>query len=71
MSCVYIDLNQLFVFVLLGNPNSIRVPPTANRYVIGQLEPFTIYKIVMSVETQFGEGQSSDPVMNRTAEGST
>lgn len=55
----------------LGNPNSIRIPPTANRYVIGQLEPFTMYKIVMSVETQFGEGQSSDPVMNRTAEGST
>ncbi|EFX83323.1 hypothetical protein DAPPUDRAFT_100606 [Daphnia pulex] len=52
-----------------GNPNSIRIPPTANRYVIGQLEPFTMYKIVMSVESQFGEGQSSDPVMNRTAEG--
>lgn len=55
----------------LGNPDPIKVPPTVNRYVIGQLEPFTVYKIVMSVETQFGEGQSSVPIMNRTAEGST
>ncbi|KAI9551931.1 hypothetical protein GHT06_022268 [Daphnia sinensis] len=52
-----------------SNPDPIKVPPTVNRYVIGQLEPFTVYKIVMSVETQFGEGQSSVPIMNRTAEG--
>lgn len=66
-SVLFID----FYWFSLGNPEPIKVPPTVNRYVIGQLEPFTVYKIVMSVETQFGEGQSSVPIMNRTAEGST
>lgn len=51
-------------------PAKAQAGPTDSRYTIGQLEPFTVYKIVMSVETRLGEGQSSTPLINRTAEGS-
>lgn len=63
---------SLFPFVVwTGNPNPIQVASNVSRYRIDNLEPYTMYKIVMSVQTQFGEGQSSDPVLNRTAEGRT
>lgn len=40
-----------------------------NRYRLDGLDAYTMYKIVMSVMTRLGEGQSSAPVLNRTAEG--
>lgn len=48
---------------------SKEVGPNVNRYRLDGLDAYTVYKIVMSVITRFGEGQTSAPVLNRTAEG--
>ena len=49
-------------------PYKIFVGPSFNKYTITELEPYTMYEIVMSVENPQGEGQSSTPVLNRTSE---
>ena len=60
-----------FFFAKTGTPSPIRTGPNVNKYTIGNLAPYTLYKIVMSVETRLGEGQSSTPLLNRTGEGRT
>lgn len=63
MTCLFL--------LLVWPPRSITVDPTLKSMVIGGLEPYTMYKIVMSVQTQIAEGPLSDPALNRTSEGST
>ena len=53
----------------VGEEIRIRVGPAETRRSITGLEPFTWYKMVLSVQTRFGEGQSSKPLVNRTTEG--
>ena len=43
--------------------------PGMNGCLVDNLEPFTLYKIFVSVETRVGEGEFSIPVFNRTAAG--
>lgn len=40
----------------------------ANNVVIGNLSPFTWYRITVSVVTKAGEGEHSDPIFARTSE---
>jgi len=40
---------------------SIRTDPNVNNYAIDGLEPNTLYKIAMSVETRLGESESRSP----------
>lgn len=57
------------IFFSSGTHTPIRTPPNVEKYTLDGLEPYTLYKIVMSVETRLGEGQSSSPLLNRTGEG--
>ena len=53
----------------ISSPKNDRVDPAVKRHTLRNLEPYTWYKISISVETRGGEGPNSPPSVNRTKEG--
>ena len=53
-----------------GEEMHVFADPQSNSYSIQDLEPFTLYKFVMSAETRVGQSQNSSAIYSRTAEGS-